>query len=206
MGTAPVQKAPAMPADLRAMLSRLDLSTVRGKRDKAVILLGFFTASRRSELAALQVADLVETLEGLTVTIRRSKTDQEGAGMAKAITRQDNPDFCPVRAIAEYLKTAGITNGPVFREMKKGKKVMETALTGHSIARLVKGAAHGAKLDATKYSGHSLRAGLVTTAAKEGASMSEIMQQTGHKSTDTVTRYMRKARLFDDTVTRRIKL
>ena len=195
-----------MPADLRAMLSRLDLSTIKGKRDRAMILLGFFTAARRSELATLQFADLAETVEGLTVTIRRSKTDQEGAGLVKAITQQDNPGFCPVRTLSEYMKAADITGGPVFGEIKKGGRIMDTALTGHSIARLVKDAAKAAKLDPAKYSGHSLRAGLVTTAAKEGASMAEIMQQTGHKSTDTVTRYIRKARLFDDTVTRRIKL
>jgi integrase len=188
------------------MLGKMKLSTIKGKRDKALLLLGFFTASRRSELSELQAEDLQETIEGLTVTIRRSKTDQEGRGLVKAVTRQDNPDFCPVRALQDYTTAAGITTGPVFREVTKGGQVGETALTGRSIARLVKDAAGKAKLNKATYSGHSLRAGLVTTAAKEGASMAEIMAQTGHKSTDTVARYIRKARLFDDAVTRRIKL
>lgn len=206
IGTAQAQKAPLLPVDIRALVGAIPAGTVKGKRDRALILLGFFTACRRSEVAALLVSDLSETIEGLSVTIRKSKTDQEGAGMVKAVTRQEDPAFCPVRATQEYLRAAGITSGPLFREIRKGGKVLPTAITGHSIGRLVKLSAGAAGLDPAKYSGHSLRAGLVTSAAKAGASMGEIMAQTGHKSTDTVTRYIRKARLFDDAVTRRIKI
>ncbi|MHB1000026.1 MAG: tyrosine-type recombinase/integrase [Armatimonadota bacterium] len=205
-GTAPVQKSAVLPPDIRAMVDTLDTTTLIGKRDRAIILLGFFTASRRSELKALTTDDIHETVEGLEIIIRKSKTDQEGQGFRKAVTRQDNPPFCPVRALSDYLQSAGIASGPVFRSIGKGGKVSKSALTGHSIACIVKDTAAKAGLNPDKYSGHSLRAGLVTTAAKEGASMIEIMAQTGHRSTDTVAKYIRKARLFEDTVTKRIKL
>lgn len=205
-GTASVQKAATLPPDIRAMVDTFDTATLIGLRDRAIILVGFFTASRRSELIGLNVCDIEETVEGIKVTIRRSKTDQESKGFMKAVTRQDQPSYCPVRALRTYLESAGIVEGPVFRSIAKGEKVSMKALSGQAIACIVKSAAANAGLDSGKYSGHSLRAGLVTTAAREGASMIEIMSQTGHKSTDTVVKYIRKARLFDDTVTKRIKL
>ncbi|MHB1000896.1 MAG: site-specific integrase [Armatimonadota bacterium] len=205
-GTAPVQKAAILPSDIRAMISTIDSSTIKGKRDKAILLLGFFTTSRRSELEKLTMDDINETAEGLEVIIRKSKTDQKSKGFRKAVVRQDNPSFCAVRALMCYLQSAGIKSGPLFRSIGKSGRISKNVLTGCSISHIVKDTAAKAGLDPTRYSGHSLRAGLVTTAAKEGASMIEIMAQTGHKSTDTVIKYICKARLFDDTVTKCIKL
>lgn len=206
IGTAPVQKSATLPTDIRAMVNTLPADTLIGKRDRAVILLGFFTASRRSELVALTVDDLAEADNGLKITIRKSKTDQEGEGLVKGVTRQDNPPYCPVRAVMTWIDAAGITAGPIFRSVAKGGRVSMCALSAESVANIVKAAAVRAELDPTRYAGHSLRSGLVTTAAREGASIKEIMAQTGHKDTNTVIRYIQRARVIEDSVTRLIKL
>ena len=196
-GTAPVQKAPVLTVDLRRMLKTVPADTLKGKRDRALLLVGFATGSRRSELVGLAVEDLEETPEGLVITIRKSKTDQEGKGIVKGIVRGEHPDTCPVSALLDWLQAASITSGPVFRHIGKGGRLGEQ-LTAQSVALVVKKAARAAKLDPEKYSGHSLRAGLVTQAAKNGVSVSDIMRQTGHRSTETVNKYVRKVRVFDD--------
>ncbi|MHB1457967.1 MAG: hypothetical protein ACYC0V_13745, partial [Armatimonadota bacterium] len=119
-GTASVQKAATLPPDIRAMVDTLPQETLIGKRDRAVILLGFFTASRRSELVSLTTDDIIETEEGLQVTIRKSKTDQEAQGLTKAVTRQSWPPYCAVRAVRIWMESAGITSGPIFRSVAKG--------------------------------------------------------------------------------------
>ena len=206
IGTAQRQKAPLLPGDIRAMIDTLDLAGMQGKRDKALILLEFFTACRRAEIAALTTLDVSETLEGLLVTIRKSKTDQEGVGREVGITRQDNPAYCPVRALMAYLKAGAITSGPLFRGVYRSGRLRAGGLTGHAISAMVKQVAEDAGLDPEKYSSHSLRSGLVTSAFQGGATIAEIMLQTGHKSTDTVMKYARKANIFKETVTRKIKL
>ena len=199
LGTAPTQKAPVLTADLRAMLATQPADTLPGLRNRALLLLGFAMGARRSELASLTLADIEETVEGLRVTIRRSKTDQEGRGMQKGIVRGSHPDTCPVRALQAWLRAAGITSGPVFRQIRKGGKTISAEpITPQSVALVVKAACQAAKLDPAKYSGHSLRAGLVTQAAKNGVTVGDIMRQTGHRSAETVNRYIRKANLFED--------
>lgn len=116
------------------------------------------------------------------------------------------PPYCAVRAVRVWTEAAGIVDGPVFRSVAKGVRVSSRALAGEGVANIVKAAAVRAGLDPTKYAGHSLRSGLVTTAAREGATMAAIMAQTGHTNTDTVVRYIRRARLFEDSVTRLIEL
>lgn len=105
-----------------------------------------------------------------------------------------------------WIDAAGITAGPIFRSVAKGGRVSMCALSAESVANIVKAAAVRAELDPTRYAGHSLRSGLVTTAAREGASIKEIMAQTGHKDTNTVIRYIQRARVIEDSVTRLIKL
>lgn len=198
LGSAPTQKAPTLAADIRAMLHTLP-DTMKGKRDRALLLLGFAGAFRRAELVAVTVEDINETAEGVTITLPRSKTDQEGRGIVKGILRGSNPDTCPVRALLVWLTAAGITSGPVFRAVDRHGNV-KAPLTAQAVALVVKEAAGAAKLDPAKYAGHSLRAGLVTQAAKNKASVSDIMRQTGHKSVETVNRYIRKANIFEDNV------
>lgn len=194
-GTAQRQAAPLLPDDLRRIVAALP-SSLAGTRDRALLLLGFATGSRRSELAALQVEDLAFVARGLEVTIRRSKTDQEGKGMVKPVPF-GHPATCPVRACKAWIEAAGIKSGPLFRSIDRHGNVGATALTGHSIGRIVKRAAEAAGLDAAAISGHSLRAGLVTAAVLAGRTDREIMAQTGHRSAEMLTRYTRKARAWE---------
>jgi site-specific recombinase XerD len=187
------------------MLQTVSADTLQGKRDRALLLVGFATGSRRSELVGLAMEDLEETPEGLLLTIRKSKTDQEGKGIVKGIVRGEHADTCPVSALLAWAKAAGITTGPLFRNIAKGGKV-GGQLSAQSVALVVKAAAKAARLDAKKYAGHSLRAGLVTQAAKNGASVGDIMRTTGHRSTETVNRYIRKANIFEDNVSAHIGL
>lgn len=204
-GVAVTQKAPVLTADLRRMMAVIPSDTLRGKRDRAVLLVGFAGAFRRSELVALTVEDIQETVEGVLLTIRRSKTDQEGRGDEKGIERGEYPDLCPVSALLDYLRAAGITSGPVFRNIGKGGRVGEQ-LTAQSVALIVKASASAAKLDTAKYAGHSLRAGMVTQAAKNGVPVIDIMRQTLHRSTETVNRYVRKATIFEDNASGKLGL
>ena len=130
-----------------------------GTRDRALILLGFAGAFRRSELVGLDVEDCAFTREGLTVLLRRSKTDQEGQGRKVGIPYGSNPDTCPVRSTQAWLEQVGITKGPLFRSITRHGHVQEGGLAGLDVARVIKKLAQRAGLDAAKYAGHSLRAG-----------------------------------------------
>jgi site-specific recombinase XerD len=170
--------------------------SLAGLRDRALLLLGFAGALRRSELVALDVADIAETKTGLLVTIRRSKTDQEGEGATIAIARGDVA--CPARALLEWLDAAGIKAGPIFRPVNKACMVAAERLTDRSVANIVKAYAVRAGFDASTFSGHSLRAGFLTSAAAKGASIFKMMDVSRHKSVDTVRGYVRDAELFKD--------
>jgi integrase len=137
LGTAPAQKAPTLTADIRAMVDAADAGLI-GARDRALVLLGFAGAFRRSELAGLEVADLEFTRDGLTVTLRRSKTDQEGAGRKIGVPYGSNPETCPVRTVQAWLETAGIAAGPVFRSLNRHGQVQPAGLAGIDVARVVK--------------------------------------------------------------------
>jgi integrase len=167
-----------------------------GARDRALMLLGFAGAFRRSELGALDVADCSFGRDGLTVTLRRSKTDQEGAGRKVGIPYGSNPDTCPVRTLEAWLEAASIASGPVFRSISRHGKLQPGVLSPIDVARVVKKLAERAGLDPAKYAGHSLRAGHATSAAIAGASERSIMNQTGHRSVQMVRRYIRDGILF----------
>jgi integrase len=168
-----------------------------GSRDRALILLGFAGAFRRAELVNLDLTDLAFSRDGLTVTLRRSKTDQEGQGRKIGIPYGSNPETCPVRNLQTWLEQAGIgDNGPVFRSLNRHGQLQPGRLSPIDVARIVKKLAHRASLDATKYAGHSLRAGHATSAAIAGASERSIMNQTGHRSVQMVRRYIRESSLF----------
>ena len=158
----------------------------------------FAGAFRRSELVALDFADLTFNRDGLIVTLRRSKTDQEGAGRKVGIPYGSNPDTCPVRAVQSWLEQASDTDGLAFRSVNRHGKVPPDGLAPLDVARIVKKLTQRAGLDPVKYAGHSLRAGHATSAAIAGASERSIMNQTGHRSVQMVRRYIRDGSLFRD--------
>jgi site-specific recombinase XerD len=194
-GTATVQKAPAVTDDIRAMVDATATGLI-GSRDRALVLLGFAGAFRRSELVGLDVEDCTFSKDGLTVTLRRSKTDQDGAGRKIGIPYGSNPETCPVRTVQAWLEVTGINGGPLFRSISRHGQVQQGRLSGIDVARVVKKLAERAGLDAAKYAGHSLRAGHATSAAIAGASERSIMNQTGHRSVQMVRRYIRDGSLF----------
>ncbi|MCJ2054768.1 site-specific integrase [Methylobacterium sp. J-070] len=195
-GVAPTQKAAATAEILAALLMRTP-DTLTGKRDRALLALGFAGAFRRSELVALDVADLIEDPEGLRVRVRRSKTDQEGRGLEKAIPH--GRFIRPVALVREWLDAAGITAGPVFRPVSRSGNVRQgegVRLTTQAVADIIKRYCAAAGLDASTFGAHSLRAGYITTAAERGADLARIMDQSGHRDPRTVVGYIRRANAF----------
>ena len=204
-GSAQEGKAPALTADVAAMIGALP-TTLIGTRDRALLLLGFAGAFRRSELVALDVRDLTTTREGLVVTLRRSKTDQEGQGRRLGIPYGANAATCPVRALHAWLKASGIATGPLFRSVDKHGRLGAARLSDKAVALVVKRAAAAAGLDPARYAGHSLRAGLATSAAAAGISKRSIMDQTGHRSVTMVRKYIREGSLFRDNAAAKVGL
>jgi site-specific recombinase XerD len=195
IGSAKVQKAPATADLLRAMVEACP-DTLRGKRDRALLALGFAGAFRRSELVALLVEDLVEAPDGFRVTIRRSKTDQEGQGQEIGIPR--GTKLRPVEAVRTWLDAARITEGYVFRSITQAGLMSSAGLSSDAVPDIVKAYAVRTGLDATFFSGHSLRAGFLTSGAEAGASVFKLMEVSRHRSVDTLRGYVRRADLFLD--------
>ena len=179
------------------MVAHTDTTTVKGLRDRALLLFGFASAMRRSELVALDLDDVEQTERGLLVTLRRSKTDQEGQGHTRAIPFGRNPKLCPVQALAEWLETAGITDGKLFRSVDRHSNV-NGSMSTKAVGNVVKDYAERAGLDPADFGGHSLRAGFVTSAAESGKSTERIMDHTGHQSAAMVRVYTRRADAFTD--------
>ena len=193
-GTAQTGKAPTLTADIRAMVAALPTSPI-GMRDRALLLLGFAGAFRRSELVALDVADLQFNRQGVVVTLRRSKTDQEGQGRTIGIPH-GAAATCPVNALRSWLQLADIDDGPIFRPVNRHGHIAPARLSAGAVAEVVKRSARAAGLDPANYAGHSLRAGLATSAAAAGVSERAIMAQTGHRSVAIARRYIREGSLF----------
>ena len=196
VGTAPARKTPVLADTARAMALSVPPG-LKGLRDRALLLLGFAGAFRRSELIGLDVVDLAETEEGLRVTIRRSKTDQEGHGEVIAIIRGTG-DTCPVKAVKAWLAAGAITEGPIFRPVAKGGQLGTGRLSGKSVCTLVQAYATRLGLDAEAFGAHSLRSGFLTSAARRGASVFKMRDVSRHKSMDVLQAYVRDADLFRD--------
>jgi integrase len=196
-GEQQTQKEAAVTGVVVKLVETLD-DTMSGVHDRALILIGFAGAFRRSELAALDVADVKFVAEGLVITVKMSKTDQEGIGAVKGIPYGSHIETCPVRSLKTWLEKAAITEGPIFRHIDRHGNVRPKRLNAGSIPRIIKEAAAKAGLDPTQFSGHSLRAGLATAAAEAGVSERAIMAQTGHKSVVVARRYIRRGSLFKD--------
>lgn len=194
-GTAQKRKAPAVTSILRLMVEALP-PTLLGTRDRALLLLGFAGAFRRSELVSLDLADVAFPDDGIVVTLRRSKTDQEGEGRTLGIPYGSNPLTCPVRALRAWIGSASLERGPLFRPLNRHGQVLPRRLSDKAVARIVKRSAGAAGFDPSNFGGHSLRAGLATAAAAAGVSERAIMNQTGHKSVTVARRYIREGSLF----------
>lgn len=197
IGTRPQGKAPVTHAELKRMIdgfgTRADAEAVRAR---AILLVGFAGAFRRSELVELHIEDLTWSPEGVVILVRRSKTDQRGEGQQKAIPYVGGP-MCAASALAAWVKAVHSGTGPVFVGLTRdGQPRPGAGLSDQSVALLIKGAAARAGIDPTTVSGHSLRSGHVTEARSRGVADAATMQTTGHKRVETLEMYDRRNNPF----------
>ena len=176
------------------VINNSNIKLLRRIRDKALILLGFSGGFRRSELVNLEYEDLDFVSEGVKIFIKRSKTDQSGEGMTKALPYFPTATYCPVENLKTWLTHSNIENGKIFN------------ISDKSVAIIIKKYANLAGLDARKYAGHSLRSGFATSTAEKGAEERSIMAMTGHKSNQMVRRYIQEANLFKNNALNKIKI
>ena len=195
LGVAP-RKLAAATSEKTIGMATLVRPGLAGLRDRAILLLAFSLAARRSELVALDVEDIEECAEGLRVRIKRSKTDQEGQGAVVAVCRGSVAD--PVAAVFDYIKAAGTTSGALFRRIRRGNHITDHRLGAQTICKLVKDQAAKLGLDPKQYGAHSMRAGFLTSAAAKGANLFKMMDISRHKSVDTLRGYVRSADAFRD--------
>lgn len=200
IGTAQKGKEPLLVENLRASVAALP-DRLRGMRDRALLLVGFAGAFRRSELVGLDLVHVKERPEGMIIHLAKSKTDQEGHGRDVAISKGACADTCPVHALQAWIAAAAIREGAIFRSVSRWGHVGKRLSPG-DVARAVKSAAAAAGLDAAELAGHSLRSGLATSAARAGATEREIMRKTGHKSVAMVRRYIRDGDAFSEDAAR----
>jgi len=194
-----IQKAkkPLLINDLKMIINAIDeanQSENKKIRDRALILIGFSGGFRRSELVNIEYDDVEFVYEGVKIFIKRSKTDQSGEGMIKAIPYFDNKLFCPVSSLKKWINNSEIKSGKIFD------------ISDKSVALIIKKYVSLSGLDPNKYGGHSLRSGFATSAAESGAEERNIMAMTGHKTTQMVRRYIQEANLFKNNALNKIKI
>ena len=190
-------KKPILINDLRLIINVLDESKQSNKRkirDKAILLVGFSGGFRRSELVNIEYEDIEFVNEGVKIIIKRSKTDQSGEGMTKAIPYFDNKLFCPVISLKNWMDNSEVKSGKIFD------------ISDKSVSLIIKKYISLSGLDPNKYSGHSLRSGFATSTAESGAEERNIMAMTGHKTTQMVRRYIKEANLFKNNALNKIKI
>lgn len=188
--------------DLFVILDRLE-DRPKDVRDRAMLLLGFALAARRSELVALDVEDVEYTAKGALVTIRRSKTDQEARGRKVAVPF-GRTRHCPIAALKGWLSFAGIETGSIFLAVNKHGDIIRRRITGETVRQMLKTRLAQVAYDPAPFSAHSLRAGLVTSAAMAGASSYKIRQVTGHRTEAGLAPYLRTVDLFEDAAAARV--
>lgn len=198
-------KNPLLVDDLKKMLTHIP-PTLSGLRDKALLLIGFTGAFRRSELVAIKVDDITTSDAGIVVLIPESKTDQNRIGRKVAIPFGKDADTCPIHSLLAWLDAANITDGPIFRAMTKVGTVRTTPLSDRMVAEIVKKYSKLIGKKSALFSGHSLRSGFATSAAISGATESAIQKQTGHKSLLVLRRYIRDASLFRENAAAKLDL
>ncbi|MHB8415995.1 MAG: site-specific integrase [Acidiferrobacteraceae bacterium] len=192
------RKKDALTVDrLRDALLTLTGDSLKARRDRALLLLAFACAARRSEVAALDVADLRFDRRGLIVTLRRSKTDQTGQGREIGVPYVAHEGLCAVRAVRAWLDAAAITEGPVFRTFSLAGDLTPNRIDPKDVARLVKRVVAKAGITGD-FAAHSLRAGFITTAAAtKGVSEADIQRVSGHRSVAILRGYVRRATVFE---------
>lgn len=195
-GTMQRGKMPILSEDINDFVNVFDENDIGGIRDKALLLLGFSGAFRRSELVSLQVENLTFTREGLVVLLEHSKADQIGEGSYLAIPYSSNEKNCAARAVRTWLDAAKIKNGPLFRPLKRNKEIRDSRLSDKSVALIVKKYAGLIGLDEKDFAGHSLRRGFATSAAQHNVDELSIMRQTRHHSEKMVRRYIEQGDMF----------
>jgi len=157
-------------------------------------------------LISIDYEDLEFVSEGVKITIKRSKTDQFGEGMIKALPYFNNNVYCPVVNLKKWIKISKIRSGPIFRKFAKGLSLTNKRLSDQSVVLLIKDYLKLAGIENSNFAGHSLRSGFATVAAESGADERSIMSMTGHKSTQMVRRYIREANLFKNNALNKIKI
>jgi len=188
------QAKPLLKEELFAILDPMG-DSMKNARDRALLLLGFAGGFRRSEVVGLDVADIEHVRQGIIITVRYSKTDQEGAGRKIGIPH-GRTRHCPVAAVTDWLTRSGISEGAIFRPINRHGQLQPERLSGDAVSEVIRERLAAAGMDPEGYSGHSLRAGFATSAAQAGASTIKIRQQTGHASDAMLSRYIRDGELF----------
>ena len=196
MGVKQTSKKPILINDLKLIINVInkDQNEYKKLQNKALILIGFAGGFRRSELVSIEYEDIEFVNEGVKILVQRSKTDQTGLGMMKAIPYFQNKIYCPVTSLRDWISYSKISDGKIFKISDK-----TVALTIQKYELL-------AGLDKTKYAGHSLRSGFATSTAETGADERSIMAMTGHKTTQMVRRYIQEANLFKNNALNKIKI
>ena len=189
-------KKPLLINDLKLLIKVINDSKEQDERkirDKALLLIGFSGGFRRSELVNIEFEDIEFVSEGVKIFVKKSKTDQSGEGMTKAIPYFQNENFCPVNALKKWIEIIDFKKDKIFN------------ISDKNVALIIKKYANQAGLDGYKYAGHSLRSGFATSTAESGAEERNIMAMTGHKSTEMVRRYIKEANLFKNNALNKIK-
>ena len=189
-------KKPLLINDLKLIINQIneEKNEIKKFKNKSLILIGFAGGFRRSELVSIEYDDVDFVTEGVKIFIKRSKTDQTGEGMIKAIPYFENSSYCPVIALKQWLEISNLKSGKIFN------------ISDKSVALIIKKYALLAGLDYTKYAGHSLRSGFATSTAEMGADERSIMAMTGHKTTQMVRRYIQEANLFNNNALNKLKI
>ncbi len=184
-------------SDLQRVIACIP-DTLVGLRDRALILLGYAGAMRRSEIVALEIRDLEITERGLIVTIRRSKGDQVGAGQQLMIPPGKNQDTCAISAISSWLRAAQLVEpeSRVFRSIGRGGRIHDS-LCSYAVALIVKSRLKGAGIDPEQYAAHSLRSGFLTSAADSGSNIWQLLNISRHKDAKTLQKYVRRSENFE---------
>ena len=190
-------KKPILISNLKQIIKVINQSEekyTKKLRDKSLLLIGFSGGFRRSELVSIEIEDIEFVSEGVKIFIRRSKTDQSGEGMIKAIPYFENEEFCPVKNLKLWITQSNIKSGKIFN------------ISDKSVVLIIKKYVELAGLDPKRYAGHSLRSGFATSTAESGAEERSIMAMTGHKTTQMVRRYIKEANLFKNNALNKIKI
>jgi len=196
-GVAPRPKTALLIGELRAAVATCGNRCI-DVRDRALILVGFAGALRRSELVGLDIEDVAFEREGLVLRLRRSKTNQEGELEEVAVLYGSDPQTCPVRALQAWLASGAIVDGPLFRAVDRAGRIGGGRLTARIVGERVKKLGARSGLDPESYAAHSLRSGFATSAARANKSEAAIMRQGRWKSIPVARRYIRAGSRWHD--------